>query len=60
MNIFRYLLCAALGLTAVAGVHAQPAAYPNKPVRILAPFAPGGGNDVMARTLANDFIRDIG
>ena len=60
MNIFRYLLFISLGLTAVAGVHAQPAAYPNKPVRILAPFAPGGGNDLMARTLANEFNRELG
>lgn len=60
MNIFRCLLCAALGLTAVAVVHAQPAVYPNKPVRILAPFAPGGGNDLMARTLANEFNREMG
>lgn len=60
MNIFKYLLCFSLGLAAVAGVHAQPAAYPNKPVRIVAPFAPGGGNDLMARTLANEFNRELG
>lgn len=60
MNIFRCLLCAALELAAVAVVHAQPAVYPNKPVRILAPFAPGGGNDLMARTLANEFNREMG
>ena len=60
MNIFKYLTISALGLAAVTGVHAQPAAYPNKPVRILAPFAPGGGNDLMARTLANEFNRDMG
>lgn len=60
MKIIRYLLLIAPGLLAAAGASAQPAAFPNKPVRIVAPFAPGGGNDLMARTLANEFNRDLG
>ena len=44
----RYLLCIAL-LAASSAVCAQP--YPNKPIRIIVPFPPGGANDIAARTL---------
>jgi tripartite-type tricarboxylate transporter receptor subunit TctC len=42
---------AAAGLT-LRHAAAQPAAWPQRPVRIIVPFTPGGSNDAMARPLA--------
>ncbi|HEX2542748.1 MAG TPA: tripartite tricarboxylate transporter substrate binding protein [Caldimonas sp.] len=42
-----------------AAVHAQ-VAYPDKPVRFIVPYPPGGGTDVIARIVQEKFQQTLG
>ncbi len=42
-----------LGLAAVLQRHAWAQAWPSKPIRLIVPFPPGGGTDVVSRMIAD-------
>lgn len=52
------VLVAALSMCLVAPANGQ--AYPNRPVRLIVPFPPGGSNDILGRILAQRLSDRLG
>jgi tripartite-type tricarboxylate transporter receptor subunit TctC len=56
----KIMLCAMLVIAALAPALAQAQQYPSKTIKIIAPFAPGGGTDFIARMVAQKLSERIG
>jgi tripartite-type tricarboxylate transporter receptor subunit TctC len=56
---FRIALMLVLAAVALPSGRAL-AVYPDRIIKIIVPFAPGGGTDVVARTLAQEMAKDLG
>ena len=56
----RCLIAACVSFLAVAGSFAAELAYPTRPIRLLIPFAPGGGADTLARIISPKMTDALG
>lgn len=58
---FKAFAKAATGLTVALVVGLSSAhAFPDKPIKLVVPFAPAGGTDLIARTLAVEMAKELG
>ena len=58
LNLSRRLLAAAL-VALPLSLHAQ-GGWPNKPIKLIVPFPPGGNVDLSARILAPELAKELG
>src|SRR5258707_14064907 len=58
MIALRLTFAAALAVLAAGAAHAQ-SAYPNRPIRFIAPFPPGGATDVLCRLLGSKLAEGL-
>jgi tripartite-type tricarboxylate transporter receptor subunit TctC len=59
MNV-RRLCCIGIALTCLPATAAIAQEFPSKPLRIVAPFPPGGAVDILARIVATPMSRSLG
>jgi len=58
--MIRTLSTCLAALVLAAAPHALAQKYPTKPIRLIAPFPPGGGTDILSRILAGPVSESLG
>ena len=60
-GVVRWALALGLVLAAMPAAYGQsPANYPNKPIKLIVPFPPGGGGDTLARLVMLRAAKELG
>jgi tripartite-type tricarboxylate transporter receptor subunit TctC len=60
MNHATVVVAGLLLTFAVSGVEAAEANYPNRPIRFIVPFAPGGPSDILSRMVGQKLSESLG
>jgi tripartite-type tricarboxylate transporter receptor subunit TctC len=59
-TLVRLTLCVAAATSALLASTAGAQPYPNRPIRLVVPYAPGGAGDVIARIVSQRLGNDLG
>lgn len=63
-KLFRQVLLATLLIAGLAGMtnstQSVAQGYPDKPIRIIVPYGPGGGTDILTRNIADRLAKKLG
>lgn len=54
------LLCFGIGLASLATQPSHAQSYPSKPIRLIVPYAPGGGGDLVGRAINEELGQILG
>ena len=61
LSLFACALCLGIGFAAAETASTSSGqAYPSKPVRVVVPYPPGGGNDIVVRSIAPRLSERLG
>lgn len=60
MKTLKALVSGLMAVLALSGISATAQEFPNKPIRIVVPYSPGGGTDAVARMMAQRLSITLG
>ena len=58
--MIRKVLTAALAASVLVAGMASAQSFPNKPIKLIVPFAPAGTTDIVARIVADQLGKELG